>query len=129
MFSLIHAARNLEARLEESLGEIGLSLARFGVLDQLVRAGEPLALSELAARLSCVRSNVTQLVDRLEAEGLVRRVADPDDRRGVRAELTREGEERQAAGKERLRAVQLEFEAMIPPAERSVLADLLMAMG
>jgi len=39
-----------------------------------------------------VRSNITQLVDRLEKDGLVRRRSDPDDRRSVRAALTPAGE-------------------------------------
>ncbi|HKY97065.1 MAG TPA: MarR family transcriptional regulator, partial [Gemmatimonadaceae bacterium] len=67
-------------------------------LTKLQEAGEPLTLSDLAERLSCVRSNITQLVDRLESDGLVRRVADPSDRRSIRAELTDLGKERQVAG-------------------------------
>ena len=91
MFGLLHAAQAVEGRMEEAFASVGLSTARFGVLGQLVQAGEPLPLSEIAARLSCVRSNMTQLVDRLEADGLVRRVNDPDDRRSIRAELTPAG--------------------------------------
>lgn len=128
MFSLLHAAQALEGRLEEAFGAVGLSFARFGVLDELVRAGEPLALSELAARLSCVRSNMTQLVDKLEADGLVRRVNDPTDRRCIRAELTPAGRERQAEGAERLRRVQAEFESAIPESERAALARAIMAL-
>ena len=45
-----------------------------------------------------MRSNVTQLVDRLEAEKLVTRSDDPRDRRSVRAELTARGRSRHAAG-------------------------------
>lgn len=56
--------------------------------------------------MTCVRSNVTQLMDRLEAEGLVRRVRDPRDRRAVRAALTRLGAERQAAGAKAVARVQ-----------------------
>jgi DNA-binding MarR family transcriptional regulator len=128
MFSLLHAAQALEGQLEEAFGAVGLSTARYGVLEQLVLAGEPLALSDLAARLSCVRSNMTQLVDRLEAEGLVRRVNDPDDRRCIRAELTAEGRERQVAGAEQLRKVQAGFEAALPASGHSVLASVLAAL-
>jgi DNA-binding MarR family transcriptional regulator len=45
-----------------------------------------------------VRSNITQLVDRLEADKLVRRVDDAADRRSLRAAITPLGRERQAAG-------------------------------
>src|SRR6266487_1650557 len=72
--SLLEAAGVVEARLEAAVGP--LSLAKLGVLRPLVEAKQPLPLSELAERQHCVRSNITQLVDRLEKEGLVRRRPD-----------------------------------------------------
>jgi DNA-binding MarR family transcriptional regulator len=97
-FSLIYAARRIEARLEEALATANLSGPKFAALNVLAAHGEPMPLRDLAEKLTCVRSNVTQLVDRLEAEGLVRRTDDPADRRSVRAELTRTGRERHKAG-------------------------------
>jgi DNA-binding MarR family transcriptional regulator len=97
-FSLIHAAHSIEGRLEEALATVNLSSPKFAALCTLVAADQPLGLGELAAKLTCVRSNITQLVDRLEADGLVKRTDDPTDRRGVRAEVTLLGRERQAAG-------------------------------
>jgi len=44
-------------------------------------------------------------VDRLEADGLVKRIDDPADRRAVRAEVTRLGRERHAAGSKVVNAV------------------------
>src|SRR5213596_678519 len=73
MYSLVRAAHVLESRLEEALEQVGLSLAKFGALSHLVKEGEPLSLSECAMKMTCVRSNMTQLVDRLVADGLVRR--------------------------------------------------------
>ena len=108
-FTLLHAAHVLEARLEASLEKVGLSLAKYGVLTLLAQAGGPISLSQLAARQSCVRSNMTQLVDRLESDGLVRRIDQPTDRRVVLAELTPLGVERQAAGAERLEQEQAAF--------------------
>jgi DNA-binding MarR family transcriptional regulator len=128
MFSLLGAAHALEDRLELALGAVGLSMSKLGVLTQLVETGEPLALSELAARLSCVRSNMTQLVDRLEADGLVRRVDDVADRRSVRAVVTRLGEERQAAGARELERVREEFSAALPLPDRAALAKALAAL-
>jgi DNA-binding MarR family transcriptional regulator len=99
MMSLfLQTAHAIERRLDEALEAVELSTPKYSALTKLAEAGEPLALSELAARLTCVRSNITQLVDRLEADGLVRRVEDPKDRRSVRATLTPLGKERQAAG-------------------------------
>src|SRR4051812_42180987 len=88
MSVFLRTARAIERRLDEALESVELSTPKYSALTKLVQADEPLALSELAARMICVRSNVTQLVDRLEADGLVRRVEDPRDRRSVRAALT-----------------------------------------
>ncbi len=124
MFGLLHVARALEERLEGSLAEVELSMTKLTVLSALVRKGEPLTLSDLAVEVACVRSNMTQVVDRLEADGLVRRVADASDRRIVRAALTPLGAERQAAGEERLARVQSEFCASISPPDRAAIDRL-----
>jgi len=89
---LLDAARAVEARAEIALSEVGLSLAKLGALRHLVIAAEPLSLSHLAERHCCGKSNVTQLVDRLAADGFVARVADPDDRRKVVYSLSAKGE-------------------------------------
>ena len=115
MWSLIHAARAIEHRMEAALEIVELSSPKFAVLTILVDADDALTLSELAARSSCVRSNMTQLIDRLEADGLVRRVDDPHDRRSVRAELTVLGRERQAAGATQMDAVREQFADLLPP--------------
>jgi len=129
MFALMHAAQNLEDRLEAGLAGAGLSLAKFGVLAELVKAGEPLSLSELATRLSCVRSNMTQLIDRLEGDGLVRRVDDPDDRRTVRAALTALGRTQAQAGSAAMATIQTEFESGLPERDRALLHRLLGSIG
>src|SRR5260221_4503270 len=96
--ALVQAAHRVESRLEEALAGVGLSIAKFETLSVLVSQDRSISLSELAAKLVCVKSNVTQLVDRLETEGLVKRANDPADRRAVRAEVTALGRKRQAAG-------------------------------
>jgi DNA-binding MarR family transcriptional regulator len=122
LFAVLKVAHALQDRLEQSLGEVGLSGAKLGVLSQLVGAGEALPLGVLAERLSCVRSNITQLVDRLEADGLVRRVDDRTDRRMVRADVTALGAKRQAAGAARLHAVETEFFSELSADDRTALA-------
>ena len=125
LFSLLDAARALEQRMEAALGDVGLSMAKYGVLSHLAKAGEPLPLSQLAVRQSCVRSNMTQLIDRLEADGLVRRVDDPADRRSVRAAITRRGQERAAAGTRQMKRVEQEFAASVSTRDRAVLERML----
>lgn len=101
---ILRVAHSIELRIEEDLAALGLSLAKMGALRALVGANEPLPLGALAERIGCVRSNVTQLVDRLEGDGLVRRVPDPGDRRVRRAELTEAGRRAHAAGWQLLQA-------------------------
>jgi DNA-binding MarR family transcriptional regulator len=129
MFALLEVAGAVQARLDAALAEVGLSMAKYRALEQLARCNEPLTLSELASRRQCVRSNVTQLVDRLEADGLVRRVDDPADRRAIRAVLTPLGMERQAAGRAAIRRLQAELAERVPPADRAFFHRVLAALG
>jgi DNA-binding MarR family transcriptional regulator len=128
MLALLGAARNIQERVERALEGVGLSSAKFQALDQLAKAGGPLALSELAGCLKCVRSNVTQLVDRLEADGLVKRTAHPDDRRAIQALLTPLGAERHSAGAAAVRDVQLDLASRLDPKDGEVLLKALTAL-
>jgi DNA-binding MarR family transcriptional regulator len=128
MFSIVNAGRAVEQRLEDALSRVGLSLAKFGALTHLMEAGEPLSLSECAKKMTCVRSNITQLMDRLEADGLVRRVEDPQDRRAIRAAMTRLGAERQAAGAREVAKVQAELAKTLDPKNHGVLQRALLAI-
>ncbi|HEY4574438.1 MAG TPA: MarR family transcriptional regulator [Thermoanaerobaculia bacterium] len=124
----LQTAQAIEERLEAALVEVDLSVAKYSALKQLAAADEPLSLSDMAARLVCVRSNVSQLVDRLEADGLVRRVEDPKDRRCVRAALTALGRERQAAGVQRLESVRDEIVTALSEVDRGALERALVRL-
>jgi DNA-binding MarR family transcriptional regulator len=128
MYSLLHAARAVEGRVEDALGKVGLSGPKFGVLTHLAQAGEPLSLSECAEKMTCVRSNITQLIDRLEADGLVQRREDPSDRRAVRAALTALGAKRQAAGALEVEKVEKEFARALAGIDRAGLRRALEAI-
>ena len=128
IFALLHAAHTLEDRLEAALSEVGLSVAKYGVLSELVASDKPVSLGELASRLSCVRSNMTQLVDRLETDGLVKRVDCPTDRRSVNAAITEVGRERQEAGQEAVSRLHAEFSSQVAAGDRAALERMLMAL-
>lgn len=128
IFSLVNAGRAIEQRLEVALARVGLSVAKFGALTHLMEAGEPLNLSECAKKMTCVRSNITQLMDRLEADGLIRRVEDPRDRRGVRAAVTRLGAKRQAAGAKEVAKVQAELAKTLNDMDHGALQRALSAL-
>jgi DNA-binding MarR family transcriptional regulator len=125
LFTFLDVADHLYERVGDALDRVGLSYPKYEVLKHLREASEAVSLGCLAEDQSCARSNITQLVDRLESEGLVRRVADPDDRRGVRAELTEEGVAREAEGTTQLNLVLAEFAASFSGPERAELGRLL----
>jgi DNA-binding MarR family transcriptional regulator len=127
-YELLNASGRVAERLEAGLEPLGLSLAKFGALSKLVAAQEPLPLSTLAERCACVRSNITQLVDRLQADGLVSRADDPHDRRSIRAELTDEGRKRQAAGLRAVERVERDLLAHLPKAKQDSLVELLRSL-
>jgi len=78
------------AHLPASGAEFDLSPVQCHVL-QLIEPGRPLPMSRLADTLSCDASNVTGLVDRLEARGLVQRQPSARDRRVRVLQLTPAG--------------------------------------
>jgi hypothetical protein len=109
--TLLHTAHLVEHGVEARLATVGLSLAKLAALTALAEGGESMPL--------------TQLVDRLEADGLVQRQADPNDRRARLATLTAAGRK---ACKEGLRVKQ-EFEQTLlkklTATESRTLAELL----
>ena len=127
-FMLLDAGRAQFARLEEALKSVGLSAAKYKVLSQIAKSKEPVPLRLLAEEQQCVASNVTTLVDRLESDGLVRRVDDPADRRSKRAELTELGKEKAQAGARVVAEVETAFAESLGPTERLALAKVLSSL-
>ncbi|WP_221361274.1 MarR family winged helix-turn-helix transcriptional regulator [Streptomyces beigongshangae] len=74
---------------EDAAAEHALTGAQARLLSLL--ALEPLPMRRLAQKLKCEPSNVTGIVDRLEARGLAERRPDPSDRRVKLAAVTEEG--------------------------------------
>ena len=70
--------------------EYDLTVPQFGALEALYHLG-PLSLGELAEKLLVTGGNVTYVMDRLEAQGLVSRYRSESDRRVVHAKLTETG--------------------------------------
>ena len=68
-----------------------VTLPRFDVMAQLYRTPNAMTLGELSARMMVSAGNVTGLVERLVAQGLLDRRASPNDRRVQIVSLTTEG--------------------------------------
>ena len=84
---------HLARRQEAVFGRFGLGRGEVGLLSALRISKPPHRLSptHLARGLMLSSAGVTSRIDRLERRGYVRRLADPNDRRGVLIELTDEG--------------------------------------
>jgi DNA-binding MarR family transcriptional regulator len=85
-------SRRLHREMDKTLAAFGLTMGEWQVLMSLHNAEEQ-RRSPGALASSCELSSgaMTNRIDRLEDDGLVRRLPDPDDRRGVIVELTEEG--------------------------------------
>ena len=91
--SFLRAHAGIVRELERELvTDTGMPLSWYDVLLQLAEApGRRLRMAELADRVLLSRSGLTRLVDRLEADGLVRRERSEDDARGTYTVLTETG--------------------------------------
>ncbi len=87
----INSLRNrFRHALEETLSQHELTWGEWKVLGSLI-LGECDSPGELSSGLEVSTGAMTNRLDRLEEAGLIRRVRDPDDRRGVKIELTDAG--------------------------------------
>jgi DNA-binding MarR family transcriptional regulator len=90
---VLQLARLMGDRLSAKAAEYGLQVGQGDVLFTLFRAGPPHRLSptQLADSTLVTTGTMTNRLDKLEARGLVRRIPNPQDRRGLAVELTAAG--------------------------------------
>ncbi|GGL90629.1 MarR family winged helix-turn-helix transcriptional regulator [Nakamurella endophytica] len=88
----------LQAAVDEALKPHGLTFARYEalVLLSFSRRGS-LPMRMMGERLQLHPTSITNIVDRLEADGLARRLPHPSDRRTTLVELTDAGRDRLTA--------------------------------
>ncbi len=92
LLALARADDRVHRAIAEALGRSGLTPTKFNVLMELAASPDGgMPLCEIGRRLIRSAPNITSLVDRLEADGLVRREPDPGDRRRVIARITESG--------------------------------------
>ncbi len=91
-FRLLRLESRLNFAVTERLRKIGLSVPQCDVLTTLTEA-EGVSQQELAKRLYVTKGNISGLLDRLEAAGLVERRSTASDRRQYEIYLTPAGRE------------------------------------
>lgn len=86
-------AQHLKRAIGETFSKFGLNPGEFDVLATLRRSGRPYRLTptELYNSMMVSSGTMTHRVDGLEQAGLVERIPDPSDRRGVLIQLTDRG--------------------------------------
>ncbi|HEY5882640.1 MAG TPA: MarR family transcriptional regulator [Nakamurella sp.] len=122
--NLLHSQARLMQRLGRELEEAGkIPLSSYDVLVQLAENGGRLRLRDLVDRLVLSQPGLSRKVARLEEQGLVERLPDPHDGRGVLVKLTRSGRAAlRSAAVVHIAGVERAFTDQISDEEAAVLA-------
>lgn len=91
---ILGASRALESIVRLGLRDHDTTLARFDVMSVLDRYPDGLIMSQVSTKLRISNGNVTGIIDRLVADGLVSRDERRGDRRATMVRLTPEGQRR-----------------------------------
>jgi DNA-binding MarR family transcriptional regulator len=102
------------ARLNDLLRPHGLTFPRYEARCCCPSPARALPLGKIGERLQVHRTSVTNIIDKLEADGLVRRVPHAEDRRATLAEITDEGRATAKAATEVLNAECFGIAALAP---------------
>src|SRR5690606_10989024 len=95
--NLVIVARRWRSLLDDRLRLVGQSSARMEALAAIINSPSLSAQVDIAKRLRIEGPTMTRMLDTLEKDGLVERLADPADRRTKQLRLTAAGEEILAA--------------------------------
>lgn len=120
-------SRHLDLARREAFAVHNLDLWEFDVLAALRREGPPYELSpgQLIQQTLSTSGTMTNRIDRLAERGLVERLPDPRDRRGVRVRLLPRGRAAAEAALGDLVARERAILGGLSEAEREVIAALL----
>jgi len=111
--SIMRAHQILIAELDAMLRPYGITFSRYEALVLLTHARSgALPLSKIGERLQVHATSVTNVIDRLEAAGLVHREPNPRDGRGTLAVITQAGREVAAKATAELNAARFGMRAL-----------------
>lgn len=114
--------------LNQSIGELDLSLAQHEILLSIWQK-PGLTQKQLAENLLVVKSNVSALIKKLEARGLVNRDCDPCDTRNKCLSLTEDGEQLVRKSFERQNRVIDAMASVMSDAELRTIGDVMSRVG
>ena len=117
------SSTRLARRLRQQAGT-GHTPSQLSALATVERHG-PLTLGALAEHERVAPPSITKLLAKLEADGLVERATDPDDRRVQRVSITKAGSDLMAESRRRKTTWLTARIRELPPEEQARLADAL----
>lgn len=120
-------ARHLDIARREAFAANDLEPGEFDVLAALRRAGKPYTLSPtvLISQNLVTSGTMTNRIDRLESKGLVARLPDPSDGRGILVQLTQSGKSAVDRALEELLSREESLLATVSKADQEKLANVL----
>ena len=126
VYALQEAADALQEQLAPLVSEAGLTMPQFSLLFYVIEQG-PMRLGELARKERCVRSNVSNLVRKMEADNLVELRSDVGDRRAKRIAASREGRSRYVVARRAVRRTEDDLRRALGKNASETLARLSLA--
>ena len=124
----MRAANAARTHAGRHLGDAGLTLTQFAVLEALYHLG-PLSLSDIAQKILTTAGNLTMVVGNLEKQGLAHRQTSPEDRRVLIVVLTAKGKALTRRLFPEHAAGITEFMAVLSPDEMELLGNLCRNLG
>jgi len=128
IYALSKLGQSASRSAEQALAPIGLRPREFSTLSLIDELGGS-AQSEIADRLGIDRSDMVAVVDKLEAQALVKRTRDATDRRRHVVASTKKGAALARRGGKALEAADAEFLRALSHAEQRQLRNLAAALG
>ena len=124
---VIRIAHHLQDIGQKRYAKLGLTIMRHDILLNLLIEGEPFQLSPtaLAEATFMTSGGMSNALERLERDGLLARLPDPNDRRGVVVTLTPKGHDFIAEVQPQIVNMQREVVQEIDEAEMKILNDIL----
>jgi DNA-binding MarR family transcriptional regulator len=117
-------ARGLTRVGDARLRDVGFATAQLPVLTAL-KDGARMSQTELARWAKVEQPTMAQMLSRMERDGIIRREADPKDRRGSLVSLTKQARSRLPAGRAILRQGNVEMTKGLSASEVEALVSLL----
>jgi MarR family transcriptional regulator, organic hydroperoxide resistance regulator len=126
IYIITETQRSVMAHLKDRLISQGLTITpvQAGILFLLTQQ-DSRTMTDLSRLLFTDNSSMTRLVDRLEKAGLVKRLADPKDRRALFITITEEGRKQAVLAKKTVKRVNQEIKTRLSPEELEVFKKVL----